>query len=445
FAMQKAVEKDPNNFWYKQTLAAFHQAKGDSKKAIAVFEEMAERFSARQEPLMMLIDLYNQQKDYPNVIRSLDRLEARSGKTEQISMEKFRIYLMTKNDKKAFQEIENLAKEYPNDMKYLSVLGDVYLNNGKTKEAYDTYKKVLSIEPDNAMALLSMASYYDKMGEKELYRQQIDTVLLNKKVEPGIKLNIMRQLIGQSEQTDGDSTKIIPLFDSMLKVDAEDAQMTMLYVQYLISKGMEKESIPILNKVLELDPANVPARLQLLSYAIKKNNYQEAIEICEPALEYSPETLEFYFYLGLAYFQAERKEDALKVYLKGIEQVDDKSNKNVVSDFYSMVGDIYYDKKMKMEAYAAYDSALVYNSNNVGAMNNYAYYLSVEKKDLDKAEETSYRTVKAEPTNGTFLDTYAWILFEKGKYTEAKIYIDNAMQNGGAESDVVVEHCGDIY
>jgi Tfp pilus assembly protein PilF len=64
---------------------------------------------------------------------------------------------------------------------------------------------------------------------------------------------------------------------------------------------------------------------------------------------------------------------------------------------------------------------------------------------LDKAEEMSYRTVKAEPANSTYLDTYAWILFEKGKYAEARIYIDQAMQNGGDKSSVVVEHCGDIY
>ena len=69
----------------------------------------------------------------------------------------------------------------------------------------------------------------------------------------------------------------------------------------------------------------------------------------------------------------------------------------------------------------------------------------MERKDLDKAEEMSYKTVKAEPKNSTYLDTYAWILFEKGKYAEAKIYIDDAMKNGGEESDVIVEHCGDIY
>ena len=109
------------------------------------------------------------------------------------------------------------------------------------------------------------------------------------------------------------------------------------------------------------------------------------------------------------------------------------------------MGDIYHTKKQMAEAYAAYDSSLVYNPSNIGALNNYAYYLSVERRDLDKAEEMSYKTVKAEPNNSTYLDTYAWILFEKGNYAEARIYIDNAMKNDGEKSDVIVEHCGDIY
>lgn len=444
-SMQKAVENAPDNYWYRQALASLYQSGGNFKKAIDVFEGMSEEFADRQEPLLILVDLYNQVKDYPNVIKTLDRLETRSGKTEQISMEKFRIYLMMGSDKKAFDEIESLSKEYPSDMRYLCVLGDVYLNNGKIKEAYDTYQKVLSIEPDNAMALVSMATYYDKMGEKDLYRQQLDTVLLNKKVNSDIKIEIMRQLIVQSEQSAKDSTEIISLFNGIMKEKQDDAQMPMLYAQYLISKKMDKESVPVLYQVLDLDPENIAARLQLLSYAIRNNDFQEAIKICEPALEYSPETLEFYYYLGIAYFQADRKNDALEVYKKGLTQVTDKSNKQIVSDFYSMMGDAYHEKKMTAEAYAAYDSSLVYNPNNIGALNNYAYYLSVEKKNLDSAEEMSYRTVKAEPNNATYLDTYAWILFEKGKYAEAKIYIDDAMKNGGGESDVVVEHCGDIY
>ena len=60
-------------------------------------------------------------------------------------------------------------------MRYQVVLGDVYMQNGKKQEAYEIYKKVLAEEPDNAMAMYSLASYYEETGQKELYEQQLDT------------------------------------------------------------------------------------------------------------------------------------------------------------------------------------------------------------------------------------------------------------------------------
>ena len=443
--LRKAMRTQPGNYWYKETLASYYQRKGEDGKAIEVIEDMVSQFPSRLEPLMALVDLYNRTQDYQKVIHTLDRLEQLDGKSEQISMEKFRMYLAMDNNEKAFSEIESLVKEYPYEMRYLTILGDVYMENGKEEEAYSTYQKVLAQEPEYAPAMLSMASYYEKMGEDSLYRAQLDGLLLNQKVETPTKLNIMRQLIMRSERGDRDSTKIVGLFDSMLAQEQESADVAMLAAQYLLSKRMDEQAKPVLWKVLEIDPENKPARLQLLSFAISKEDLDEVIRICSPAVEYMPEALEFYYYWGLAHYQKDQHDEALEVFKKGVRQVGENSDKNMVSDFYSIMGDLYHTKKMNVEAYAAYDSALVYKPDNIGALNNYAYYLSVEKKDLDKAEEMSYKTVKAEPTNNTYLDTYAWILFEKGKYAEARIYIDQALQNGGDKSSVVVEHCGDIY
>ena len=443
--LRKAMMVEPKNYWYKETLAAYYQNKGENAKAIDVIEQMAAESPSRLEPLMALVDLYNRTKDYGKVIHTLNRLEQLDGKSEQISMEKFRMYQAMDSTEHAFAEIKNLADEYPYDMRYLTILGDVYMENGKEDEAYQAYQQVFSKEPGYVPAMLSMASYYEKKGMDSLYRAQLDSLLLNRKVESWTKVNIMRQLIYRSERGDRDSTKIVGLFDSMLEQEQENADVAMLAAQYLLSKRMDEAAKPVLWKVVDIDPENKPARLQLLSFAISKEDLNEVIKICAPAVEYMPEALEFYYYWGLAHYQQDQKDEAMEVFQKGIRQVGPESDKNMASDFYSILGDLYHQKKMNAEAYAAYDSALVYRPDNVGALNNYAYYLSVERKNLDKAEEMSYRTVKAEPTNGTYLDTYAWILFEKGKYAEARIYIDQAMQNGGDKSSVVVEHCGDIY
>lgn len=72
---------------------------------------------------------------------------------------------------------------------------------------------------------------------KELYNQQLDTILLNKKVEPATKLEVMRRLIVQNEQAGQDSTRIITLFDRIMEQESDDANMPMLYAQYLLSKA----------------------------------------------------------------------------------------------------------------------------------------------------------------------------------------------------------------
>lgn len=444
-ALKQAVRSDESNFWYKQTLASYYEQKMNLPKAIAVYENMAEQFPARLEPLMSLVDLYNRTKSYQNVIYTLNRLEELDGKSEQISMEKFRMYLLMGKQDSAFVEIENLSKEYPYDLRYQTILGDVYLNNDKPDEALAVYQRILKEEPDYAPAVLSMASYYQKTGQDSLYQLQLDTILMNDDVASDTKMELMRQCILQSEQTTKDSMQIVSLFRRILERPQQNADLAMLCAQYMITKNMKKESVPVLEQVLSLDPENKPARLQLLSYAIQDNELDEVVRIAKSALEYHPEALEFYYYLGVAYYQKEELDEALDVFTRGVKQVNEKSDKGVVSDFYSILGDIYHQKGRAAEAYAAYDSSLVYNPDNIGTLNNYAYYLSIEKKNLDKAEEMSYRTVKAEPDNDTYLDTYAWILFEKGRYTEARIYIEQALRNGGEKSRVIMEHCGDIY
>lgn len=444
-AFKSAVNAAPQNYWYNQALASLYMQQEDSIKATETFELMTKRFPNRRDPLLSLLDLYTQQSNYPKIIQTLDRLESVMGKNEQISMEKFKVYVQMNDNKQALNEIESLAKKYPQDNRYQVLLADAYMQNDKKVEAHSIYNKVLAAEPDNSMALYSLANYYKVSGEKDKYENQLSLFVLNKKVASEAKVDVMKELISQYENDGKDSTKVIGLFDKIIKEDSEDVQIPMLYANYLIAKGMNTQALPVLEHIVVLDPSNVAARLMLLNDAIKKEDYKAVIRICEPGIEATPDALELYFYLAIAYNQAGRTDEAITTSKKALTHVTSDSKKEVISDFYALMGDVYYTKLLKKEAYTAYDSALAYNADNISALNNYAYYLSEEHAQLDKAEEMSYKTVKAEPNNSTFLDTYAWILFIKGKYTQALIYIDNAMKNGGTTSNVVTEHCGDIH
>ena len=312
-ALEKAVENDPDNYWYSQGLANLYQQQDEKEKAMKLLEDMSIRFTDKLDPLYALLDIYNRQEQYDKVIATLNRIEEKMGKSEQLSMEKFRIYLQMKDNKNAYHEIESLVAEYPMDSRYQVVLGDVYMQNGKKEEAYNMYRKVLDAEPDNAMAMYSLASYYEETGQKDLYQQQLDTLLLNKKVPSETKLNVMRQFVVQNEQDGKDSTRVISLFDRILEQEPDDAGIPMLYAQYLLSKGMNKEAFPVLRQVLAIDPTNTAARMMLLGEAVRKEDYNDVIDLCEAGVETNPEMLEFYFYLAIAYNQAERTDDVISI------------------------------------------------------------------------------------------------------------------------------------
>ena len=443
--MAEAVKYAPDNYWYAQGLANLYMQQNKLEEAGNLLEDMEKRFPTKIDVTYSLLQIYNRLGRFDRSVELLDKLEVRLGKNEQISMQKFAIYDQQGEEDKAMAELKSLADEFPTDYRYQVILGDAYLQKEKHEEAYDIYQKILKAEPDNAMAMYSLAAYYEQTGQTEKYDQQLNSVLLNRKVDASTKTDVMRRLIIRNESSQKDSTIVINLFDRIMEQEPEEADIPMLYAQYLYSKKMDDKAIPVLKQVLQIEPTNTAARMTLLGEAVKQEDYDGVIDICQTGTEANPDMLEFYYYLAIGYNQTARSDSVISVCKRALTHVDAESDVNVVSDFYAIMGDAYHKKKMMKETYEAYESALEYNANNIMALNNYAYYLSLERRDLDKAEEMSYKTVKAEPNNATYLDTYAWILFEKANYEQAKIYIDQALQNDDGLSGEVLEHCGDIY
>ena len=178
-SLEAAVRLAPDNYWYSQALCNFYLQSNDTTgKARRLLESMSIRFPNKPDVLYTLMGLYNRNGEYSRVIDVLNRLEQKLGKSEQLSMEKFRMYLQLQDMKNAFREMESLVAEYPKDPRYKVVLGDIYLENKKPEQAYRLYQEALTDEPDNALALYSLANYYDEMGMEEQYKHQLDTLLM---------------------------------------------------------------------------------------------------------------------------------------------------------------------------------------------------------------------------------------------------------------------------
>ena len=437
--MIEAVRLEPENFWMKQALAQLYIQNREYKLAAEISEEILKKHPEKKEYNYMLASLYAQMQQPLKAIEALDRLEEENGINDQISLEKFKLYLSANKEKKAFNEIDKLIKAFPKETKYTILKGDLYMALSNEKEAEKWYRSVLKAFPDDPAANNRLGLFYlqqDKIAEGI---KILTSVLQNKEADYELKRGIL-SFISQ------DSVLAAAVNDSVylnvIKLHPEEEATYLIYAAYLINQKKE-EGFEYIRKALEINPKYEDSWGMLISYYSMEKDTTGMLNAAREAIEHFPENSEFYYTLGTAARLKKDTETALWAWRKAVSLTKDK-NSIMASFIQGLIGDLYMEQKQKQNAYLAYDTALVYNENNILILNNYAYFLSLDGENLQKAERMSGKAVQAEPKNAAYLDTYAWIYFKQGEYMFAKMYIEQAFANGGNEDPDVLEHYGDI-
>ena len=446
-AFRKASELEPDNVSYLETLAQMYLQSQDLKAATETFEKLSKAEPEREDVLGMLVQLYSEdEKQYSKAIDILNRLEEIDGMNERISYAKADLYWKMDNGKAALAEMKKLADQYPYDLNYRNAYADMLLANDQDKKAFDIYRGILKEEPGNSKVLMSLRTYFLAKGNTAAADSTTIKILTESNANTDEKIYILRQEVMESENNGGDSIKVLSLFERTISAKDSDPGIGLLMASYMQLKNMPKEDINrVLEGVLNKAPDNASARLQLIADAWEKKDLARVVNLCAAARQYNPDEMAFYYYQGVALAQQDKNAEAIEAFRNGIGVIKEDSSPDIVSDLYAILGDLLHQDGYKQEAFAAYDSCLQWKPENYSCLNNYAYFLCEDGGDLEKAEKMSYKAIKAEAKNATFLDTYAWILFKQERFAEAKIYIEQTLQCDSDSSAVIIEHAGDIY
>ena len=447
YHLKKANSLEPENDEFAERLGQYYLSQNKIEEGTRVYERLADMYHDRSDFLDILTRIYQYKKDYPKMLETLNRIEVVEGESENLTLSKMQVYSNMGDEKGAYEELLRLVKRHPNDLNYKVMMGNWLLANSRKDEALKAYKAVLKEEPGNPEAQMSLMDYYRATGNDEEADTLLYQILENPETESQTRISLMRQVVADNEQGGGDSTRILNIFSRILSLPQQTSDMAEMHVAYMNFKHMPTDSILSgLNRVLAINPENIGARLQRLDIMWRDTIDEKVIAECEKAIDYTPEETALYYYLGLAKYLNKDDAGALKALRKGATTIKEDTPMEISSRIYMISGDILHSMNLPEEAYAAYDSCLNINPDEISCLNNYAYYLSEENRDLKRAEQMSYKTIKAEPENVSYLDTYAWILYMQKRYEEARIYIDQALKNDSSQtSSVIFEHAGDIY
>ena len=442
-ALKKAVAYAPDNFEYKLALASLSRDLRKNKEAIALYEVLIKENPQNPELYYFLSNLYLKQQEPDKAIEALNGLENNMGINEAVSLQKYKLYKVLDKNDEALEEIETLANRFPMEARYQILIGDFYLEDNQSDKALIYYEKAARIDPNDPYYFIAMSNYYEAEGDNEAATREIEKALKNPDLDIETKLGVLGRYIDELNWATEDQRTANALFETLMEQHSQDKELNRMYGQFLLLQGKTEEAKFQFQVVTEAMPDDIRAWTQLLDLVVKEGNPDEIIAMCQGALVYFPGVPEFYFYEGTAYFLKKEYRQALDSYQAGLD-LTPADNKPLLSSFSGQIADIHYQQENRQEAFEFYDKALQYNDKNIVVLNNYAYYLSLAKEQLDKAERMAAAAVQLQPGNSTYLDTYAWVFFQRANYSLAKFYIESAISKNNQPSGEILEHYGDI-
>ena len=435
---QKAIELSPKNHWYRTQLAEIYLLTNQTDKAAEQYREIIELQPEVTEYYSELVGIYVNANEINKAIEIANLLEKRQGINEYCSMLKYNIYKSQNQHEKAIKEIEILSKEYPSNVAYLSILAQYYLNNEKEEKALNLMKKVKEIDSNNVENIVALMEIYYKKGDMPSAEIYIDKLCRTTKMGFEEKNQIILGLYKAKVDEDIETLRnYIKHLETMLNMYPEEGRLwQFLSIGYMRTFRMD-EAYQACKKAVEYGVRDMDLYKRYIITQQFRAGDEERIKTCDDAIKLYPRECIFYIVKGYSLVNLKEYEKAIETLEKGLKYAKQQSD---YIDIYSNLAEAYYRIENKDKAFEYFEKALEKDTNNLMVLNNYAYYLCLENIELDKAEKMSKQTYDAQSYNITFADTYAWILFAKKDYQNAKMILDNFLSEQETWSETVKKH-----
>ena len=443
FCLKKAVGTDPDNFWYRHTLARLYSMTDRPELAISMYEALLKDFPKKSDLYFDLVEFYASQRELDKALDILNDIETEFGMTESIAMYRFNLLRMLNKQEEAYESLKEYNSKYSSPF-VLATLAEYEMSMYNDSTALNYYDEALDIAPDYSPALLGKAEAYRITMKYDEYFP-----LLYRYVESGEspvepKVDYLMAIIQRT------GMKFLKTFQSQLDttmtklLEAHPDDSTSLHTTavYYYSTARESVAGDLFRRNVQLYPESFSAHADYIEYLMYTDRWEELSEQGRRSFERFPDETAFLEMAGVGDYNLGEYEKVLDACRKIIEKAPADSAKCLRS--YSTMGDVYHQMGQSRNAYKSYDKALKINPHYNYVLNNYAYYLSEEGRSLKKACAMSRRTIESEPDNATYLDTYAWILYLMGKAEEAKPLFKRAMLYGGKDSAVVLDHYAEV-
>lgn len=446
--MERQFNLHPEDYYSSVFFGVINNELGNNRMAVKVWSTLDSLNPHKPDVALKLAESLQASRDTASLRRSigvLSRIERAQGKDLGLTSHKIRAYLALRDTIPALAEIDTLLKSSPRNSNYNIYAGDIRMALNQPDEAVAYYNRACELDSTNGLAYYKLAEYYRAINDSVAFDREVFQALRRESLDLDVKLEMLRNYIRQLYTDTLQRPRIEGLFNDLLIQHPHEPDIRDLYASYLVAVDDYKGAAEQQEYALDGDLSNEDRWRTVISLYYQAGDMEKSIAIGEKALEYLPNSAGVNLMMGANYQQEGESQKAMGHFKRAYDltPTDDAETR---SQLLASIGDEFYRMEQKDSAFIYYDRALELDPGNLLALNNCAYYLAEEGRDLDRAEQMSAICVRANPENDTALDTYAWIYYKKKDYTQAKDLIDRALSLEGenAQADVL-GHAGDIY
>ena len=437
-----AALADAKNEWFNLLYIECLHNKRMYNEAISRYESLINVYPYRADFLQGLATECVYAGKNEKALQAYARMEQSIGVNENISLRKIKLYKQLKKWNEAEAELKKLIKTDPKEVRYFSYLAELYQEQGRFQKAMDTYLEVLKTDSANPYIHLALADFYRQQKKDDQFFKELKLAFVSADLDIDNKIKILISYYTITEQQSKYLEQAYELCKLLVESNPNEPKAHSVYADFLFRDNKLKEARTELLKVLEFDKSKFAIWNELLKCESDLNENDSLVKHSTEAMDLFPNQPIPYFLNGVAYMRLKQYKKAIQPLKEGKQLV--YEDFGMLSQFYANLGEAYNALQEYEKSDKEFEEAVQLSPDNAYILNNYAYYLSLRKEKLEKAEKLSKHSLEINPTSVSFMDTFGWILFQQGKYTEAKTYFEKALDKGGNTRAAIVEHYGDV-
>lgn len=448
FSIEQALKLDDQNKYFYLLAATIYNSLGRFDKAAQAYESMIDKVKGTEEYLYEVAAVYQYGGERAEAIKAYDRAEQVFGINEVSSIQKLKLYLEAGQDEQGLAEGEKLITAYPGEERYIMAFTEMISKKGKRDQAIRYLEDFVSRNPASGSVKMLLAGFYRDTGQEAKARPFLTSLFDDPSIELTSKLIVLGAY--NAELNENKSRKVadpgkesfaLSLYEKLKTGYPGEPSVHVIGGDLYLCTGKNREAQEEYLKAVESGAVSFEVYENLLFLETRLEQWDQAIRHADQALELFPNHGMIHYFSGFAHLRRRQYPEAISAFEQAKRL--SASNPALTSEINSQLGEAYQAAKEYVKSDKAYEEALTFNPDNATVLNNYSYYLAIRKENLEKAEKMSATLIKNHPENPTFLDTYAWVLFTRGKFKDARKIMERAISTGKATA-THFEHYGDI-